>query len=394
MRKAILSSLIIFVAISVYLPAQDTCSEDYTKAMTANSPSEKYDLLKAWVASCSGKGIQYENFAYAFLCTLQVPGRPAQEIVDYGEKALSFGGFEDDMKYGILISVASSYIQIGNNLAKARDYSDQAIMIATTNKSKGSAAGDPAQWNQRIGVGHYVQAQAFEKEKNLKAAVPAYINSYNILRNKQIVSSLAKIGQSLYNAKSYADAEKALKVASTALRDFGTTALYAKCLHRGGKKSEALTSYKLAYTKQKNGEIAYNIGLILAGDVQQNGTSANEAIRYLLDASFLSAANSKQAMDLAERLHFNNIDKTFNDKVKLLGDKSKEQENLTNDFNKKFVEKDEEDLTDAEKTEMDSMLKKLETIQGEIENLQTDQAASLAKWQQMIAQAKQRLGIK
>ena len=384
----------VILVMSISLPAQDTCTEDYTKAMTANSPSEKYNLLKAWVASCSGKGIQYENFAYAFLCTIPAPGKPPQETVDFGEKALSLGGFDDLTQYSILITLASTYVQLGNNLSKARDYSGQAIKIATTNKNKGSDAGDPAVWNQRIGAGHYVQAQAFEKEKNLKAAVTAYINSYNILVNKQIAADLAKIGQSLYNAKSFADAEKALKVASTALRDFGTTFLYAKCLHRGGKKSEALTSYKQAYTKQKNGEIAYNIGLILAGEVQQNGTSANEAVRYLLDASFLSAANSKAAMDLAERLYFNNIDKTFNDKIKLLGDKNTEQENLTNDFNKKFGEKDEEELTDAERTEMDAMLKKLEAIQGEIEKLQTEQAASLDKWQQQIAQTKLRLGIK
>lgn len=395
MRKAILSSLMVILVMSISLPAQDTCSADYIKAVSANSVAEKYNLLKAWVASCSGKGIQYENFAYAYLCTLQgAPGRSIQDIVDYGEKALSFGGFDDDMKYTILISVANSYVQLGGNLSKARDYAGQAIKLATTNKNKGSDAGDPAQWNQMIGAGHYVQAQAHEKEKNFKAAATAYINSYNILVNKQIASNLAKIGQSLYNAKSYADAEKALKVASTALRDFGTIALYAKSLHRGGKKSEALTYYKQAYTKQKNGEIAYNIGLILAGQVQQNGTSANEAIRYLLDASFLSAANSKQAMSLAESLYFSNIDKTFNDKIKLIGDKNKELENLTNNFNKKFGEKDEEELTDAERKEMDSILKKLDDIQVEIENLQTDQTASLEKWQQQIAQAKQRLGIR
>ncbi len=393
MRKVILSSLLVILVMSISLQAQDSCSEGYTKAMTANSPSEKYKLLKAWVTNCAGKGIQYENFAYAFLCTIPAPEKPPQETAEFGEKALSLGGFDDVTQYTILITVASTYVQLGNNLSKARDYSGQAIKLASTNRNKGSDAGDPAQWNQRIGAGHYVQAQAFEKEKNFKAAATAYINSYNILVNKQIASDLAKIGQSLYNAKSYADAEKALKVASTALRDFGTTALYAKSLHRNEKKNEALTVYKRAYTKQKNGEIAYNIGLILAGMVQQNGTSANEAVRYLLDASFLSAANSKQAMDLAERLYFNNIDKTFNDKIKLLGDKSKEQENLTNDFNKKFGEKDEEELTDAERTEMDAMLKKLDAIQGEIENLQKDQAASLENWQLQIAQTKLRLGI-
>ena len=393
MKKAILSSLIVILALSVSLPAQDTCSEDYVKAMSATSVGEKYTLLKAWVASCSGKGIQYENYAYAYLCTLPAPEKSLQETIDFGEKALSLGGFDDTLKYGILISVANAYIQSGNNLSKAEDYSEQAIKIATANKNMSSDGGDPAQWNQRIGAGYYFQAQAFEKQKNLKSAVSAYINSYNILRNKESVTALAKIGQSLYNAKSYADAEKALKVASTVFNDFGTIALYAKSLHRGGKKKEALTYYKQAYTKQKNGEIAYNIGLILAEEVQQNGTSANEAVNYLLEASFLSAANSKQAMDLAERLYFNNIDKPFNDKVKLLGDKSKVQENLTNDFNKKYGEKDEEDLTAAEKTEMDAMLKKLEAIQAEIEKLQTEQAVSLEKWNQQIAQAKQRLGI-
>ncbi|MEE8377272.1 MAG: hypothetical protein V3R45_02770, partial [Candidatus Aminicenantaceae bacterium] len=97
---------------------------------------------------------------------------------------------------------------------------------------------------------------------------------------------------------------------------------------------------------------------------------------------------------LAESLYFSNIDNTFNDKIKLIGDKNKELENLTNNFNKKFGEKDEEGLTDAERKEMDSILKKLDDIQVEIENLQTDQTASLEKWQQQIAQAKQRLGIK
>ncbi len=394
MRKIILSSLIIVLLISVSLQAQDTCSDDYIKAVSATSVGEKYNLLKAWVANCSGKGIQYENYAYAYLCTIPAQGKTLQETVDYGEKALSFSGLDEDMRYAILVTVANAYIQLGSNLSKARDLAGQAIKVATSNKNKGPDAGDPAQWNQRIGAGHFFQAQAFEKEKNLKSAVTSYINSYNILRNKESVAALAKIGQSLYNAKSYADAEIALKVASTALGDFGTIFLYAKSLHRGGKKKEALTYYKQAYTKQKNGEIAYNIGLILAGQVQQNGTSANDAIKYLLDASFLSAANSKQAMSLAESLYFSNIDKTFNDKVKLLGEKSKEQENLTNDFNKKFGEKDEEELTDEERTEMDSMLKRLEAIGDEIENLQTEQAASAAKWQQQIDQAKQRLGIK
>lgn len=395
MKKAILASLPVILILSAALPAQDnSCSENYIKAMTANTVPERYKLLKEWVASCGDKGTQYENFAYAALCTLPVRERTPQETIDFGEKALAMGGLDDATKYQVLINVASTYITLGQNLQKAKNYATEATQIAMTNKNKGDEAGDPAQWNQLIGAGHYVQAQALEKEGNLKGAVTSYINSYNILKNKQIVASLAKIGQDLYNNKQYDDAEKALKLASSVLQDFGTTALYAKTLHRNEKNNEALSYYKQAYSKQINGEIAYNIGIILAKDAQKNTALTDEAIKYLLDASFLSAANSKQAMSLAEQLYFNNKDKTYNEKVKLLADKGQELESKTKAFNEKFGEKEEEDLTEAEKTDMDFMLKEIEILQTEIETLQKETSEALANFQKLVDQTKMRLGIK
>jgi tetratricopeptide (TPR) repeat protein len=395
MKKVILSSLMAVFLLSVALPAQDNdCNESYIKAMTANSIPERYKLLKEWLADCGGKGSQYENFAYAALCTLPVRERTPQETIDFGEKAISIGGLDDATKYQVLISVASAYISLGQNLQKAKSYASQAIQIAQANKKKGPDAGDPAQWNQFIGAGHFVQGQALEKENNLNDAVTAYINSYNILKNKQILTSLAKLGQELYNNKQYADAEKALKLVSSVLQDFGTTALYAKALHRNGNKNGALSQYKKAYSLQKNGEIAYNIGLILAGNAQSDAAATDEAIQYLLEAGFLSAANSKKATELAQQLYFNNKDKTYNENVKQLGEKSQELESTTKTFNDKFGEKDEEDLTEAEKSEMDAMLKKIENLQGEIEKLQKNTEASLVNWQQLVDQTKTKLGIK
>jgi uncharacterized phage infection (PIP) family protein YhgE len=98
-------------------------------------------------------------------------------------------------------------------------------------------------------------------------------------------------------------------------------------------------------------------------------------------------------MSLAEQLYFNYKDKTYNEKVKQLAEKGKELEALTKDFNNKFGEKDEEDLTEAEKTEMDSMLKKIEQLQADIEKLQEEQTAALDKFKQLVEQTKQRLGI-
>ena len=62
-------------------------------------------------------------------------------------------------------------------------------------------------------------------------------------------------------------------------------------------------------------------------------------------------------------------------------------------FNDKFGEKDEEDLTETEKTEMDSLLKKIEGLQAEIGQLQQETTTALEKFQQLVNLTKQRLGI-
>ena len=99
--------------------------------------------------------------------------------------------------------------------------------------------------------------------------------------------------------------QKAFSVAVPVLKDFGSTTLYAKALHRGGKKNEAIKYYKESYNIRKTGEVAYNLGILFAPNGASNASAANEAIEYLLAASFLSPANSEKAMKLAEGLYFN-----------------------------------------------------------------------------------------
>jgi hypothetical protein len=144
---------------------------------------------------------------------------------------------------------------------------------------------------------------------------------------------------------------------------------------------------------KKTGEIAYNIGILLAPQAKNDSTLAEETIQYLLNASFLSPANSKNAMQLAESLYFN-LNPEYNDKVKTLQAKSKNLAQLTNTFNDKFGEKDEEDLSDAEIKEMDSILAKIESEQKSIEKLQEEQQVTLAAFNQLIEQTKQNLDIK
>jgi endonuclease III len=115
----------------------------------------------------------------------------------------------------------------------------------------------------------------------------------------------------------------------------------------------------------------------------------------LLDASFLSASNSKKAMELAESIFFTSAGNTkYNENVKLLQKRSKVLEDLTNKFNKKFGEKDEEDLSDAEKREMDDMLKEIEFEEKDIQEIKAEQKVIVEKFNKLIEETKQRLGIR
>ena len=390
MRKTAITTLILLVFLCSLLPAQNANNETYIKAMTTPDPNQKAQLLKEYVTN--SMGAQYENFACAELCTLQYNGKTAGETIKYGERALELGGLDALKISQILIMVANMYITQGQNLQKANNYAAQAVQIAKANKNSDLAPA--ATWNQLQGAGAYLQGQALEKIKNYKKAVDAYINAYNILKNPQIIQNLKKLGKALYDGQAYKDAEKALKIAATNGKDFASIYLYANALNKNGKIEDALSNYKMAYMKQKSGTIAFNIGIILAKKAEKNASFTDEALKYLLDASFLSKANSKKAMQMAESLYFlSKKDLKYNENVQELQQRSKKLEDLTNTFNDKYGEKEEEDLSDGEKSKMESMLKQIDAEQEAIKRLEAETQAALQGFQQLLEKTKQRLGI-
>jgi tetratricopeptide (TPR) repeat protein len=390
MRKPAIASLALLVFLCSMLPAQNSGNDAYIKAMTTPDSNEKARLLKEYIAN--NPGAQYENFANAELCTLPYNGKTAAETIKYGERAIELGGLDALRKCQILTIVANTYVSQGQNLPKASDHAAQVVQIAKANKNSDLAPA--ATWNQLIGAGSYLQGQALEKTKNYRDAVDAYIDAYNILKNPQIIQDLLKLGKALYDGKAYRDAEKALKIAATNGKDFASIYLYANALNKNGKTEEALSQYKQAYMKQKSGAIAFNIGIILAKKAEKDASFTDEALKYLLDASFLSQANSAKAMQMAESLYFlSRKDLNYNGKVQQLQESNKKLEDLTAAFNNKFGDKEEEDLTDGEKTEMKSMLKQIETEQEVIKKLTAETQAALEGFQQLLEKAKQRLGI-
>jgi tetratricopeptide (TPR) repeat protein len=395
MKKTVLTTLIMVLFISATLSAQNTANDDYIKAMTTPNADQRVKLLKEYLAKYAGKGTQYENFVYAALCVQNYAGKTSRETIEYGEKALALNGMDDLTRCKVLITVAGIYSQRGQNLEKAKDYASEVIEIAQANKNKNSTDATPEQWDKFIGAGYFTQGQALEKSKYLKEAVDSYINSYNILKDPQIANSLKKVGKSLYDIRFYKDAEKAFEIPVSVLKDFLSYDFYAKTLYKNKKKEEALKYFKLAYEKQKSGEMAFYVGIILADKAKSNPSVSQEAIRYLLDSSFLSAANSKKAMELAESLFFNSAENSkYNENVKEIQKKSNKLENLTETFNKKFGEKEEEDLSDAEKKEMNTMLGEIKAEEKNLQDLKAEQKIFLEKFDKLIQQAKQRLGIR
>ena len=100
-------------------------------------------------------------------------------------------------------------------------------------------------------------------------------------------------------------------------------------------------------------------------------------------------------MELAESIFFTSArNNKYNQNVKELQKKNKKLENLTKTFNKKFGEKDEEDLSNAEKREMDDMLKEIEFDEKDIQEIKAEQKIVLETFNKLIEETKQRLGIR
>ncbi len=388
-------TLILFAIVPLLfapLSAQTECDDAYIKAMTAQTAPQRVQMLRDFLAKCGGKGSQYEHFAYANLFLLDNPGQTAD-----GEKALSMGGLDDLTKCQVLVKLSAVYSQNGQNLDKAKSYAQQVIDSAKAAKAKEADASEasPAQWNQFIGAGHFALGQAQEKAKDYKGAVDSYASSYAILKNAQILTSIKKLGKTLYDAKAYGDAEKAFKAAYTATKDDAIAVIYAQSLYRNGKDAEALALFKEIYAKKKSGELAYNIGIIVAKEAKTNPAATNDAIRYLLEAAFTYPAQSKQAMQLAETLFFlNNKDLRYNETVTEIQAKAKKIEELTKSYNAKFGNKEEDELNNTEKAEMQSLLGEIEVENKELEKLQSAQSMAIAKFNKLLEDTKQRLGIK
>jgi tetratricopeptide (TPR) repeat protein len=390
MKKAILSAIVAAIFLSGAAYGQSESDQAYIKAMTANTPAERVTLLKEFLSKYAGKGGQYENFANANLCLIGWQGKTDQETIGYGEKALALGGLDNVMKCQVMMNVADRFIKQGQ-ADKAKSYAGQLIQAATDAKAKEPEA---ANWNAMIGAGHYLTAQALDKAKDSKGALEAYMTSYGILKDAKILTEVKKLARGLYDAKNYAEAEKVFRTLAQANpKDTESQALIAQCLYKAGKVDEAMALWKESFIKSKSGDLAYNIGITLAKEAKTNPALTNDAIRYLLDAAFLSPAKSKEARALAESLYFSS-DKEWNNRVKLMQESKALIDDWIKTINTKFGDKSEEDLTPDQKREYRKIKESIDKEQKTLDELNAKQKAGVEGFNKILESEKQKLGIK
>jgi tetratricopeptide (TPR) repeat protein len=384
MKRTLFVAGLIVLLSAGFLPAQNEADDAYIKAMTQSDPCQKVQMLKTFLQKYSGRGSQCENFANAYICLTPCASKPASESIQYGEKAAAMAGIDDATKVQLLIALSGLYTQSGQNLDKAKARAGDLIAMAKANKEK-----DPAdtQWNKLIGAGYYLEGQAAEKAKDMGGAADAYISSYTILKDPKIMAQIKKLAKTLYDAKQYADAEKVFRSLYNSAKDPDSALILGQTLYRNNKPEEALALFKEAYAKKKTGELAYNIGIILAKKVPQ------EAIDYLIEASFRYPAQSQNALGMAQNLFFTSSpDAKINDVINKIQEKQKKIDELTKSFNTKFADKNEEELTDDQKAEMKKILGDIDTIKVEIAKLQSSSSEMTAKWTKRMEDVKKKLG--
>ncbi len=167
----------------------------------------------------------------------------------------------------------------------------------------------------------------------------------------------------------------------------------ATALYRSGKADEALKIFRDEYKLKKDGAVAYNIGIILAQKTKTEKNLVTEAVNYLLEASILSPAKSKEAMRLAGGLFFSHyIDKdtglNYNGLVQQAETMKRALKKKTDEFNAKYSGKEEDEV---DKKQMDSDQKALTDLGKNIAQLEVKIRRAVEDFNKALAQARGRV---
>jgi tetratricopeptide (TPR) repeat protein len=365
------------------LLAAQTPDEEYLKAMQIADKCQQIQALDAYIANYAGKGGQYDHYAYAYYCITPCATKNAQKAIEYGEKALTMGGIDETVKLQIIGTIPSLYASLGQ-MDKAKAAIQRIIDM-------GKASSDPKTSAELQARGYLALGQLSEKTGDYGAAASTYITAYGILKDPIILKQFNNLATTLLKAQKYADAEKVLREFYAADKGPESASLLAQTLYKQRKVDEALAIYREAYARKKSPGLALNIAIILNKEAKTNPSLKSQAIDALIDAALLNPSQQKTYLQAAQNLYISNSPDLADINARIQ-EHNKNIEQLTNTYNEKYGSKDQDELTGSEKVSMKKLTDAIEAEKQAIEKIKASQSGVLEKFNQLVAQARTRLG--
>jgi hypothetical protein len=365
------------------LLAAQSADEEYLKAMQISDNCQKVQALDNYISKYAGQGTTNEHWAYAYYCLTPCGSKNAQKAAEYGEKALTMPGIDDQTKLGLMATIPSLYNSVGQV--------DKAKAAARKLIDYGKASSDPKVGVKLQAGGHVMIGQFAEKAGDYGTAAENYIIAYGILKDPSISKLLNSLAATLYKGQKFAEAEKVFRQFYAADQGPESAALLGQTLYKQNKVDEALAIYKEGYAKKKTGPLALNIAIILNGQVKTDPSKTNEAVNALIEAALLNPKDSKSLLGQAQNL-FVGQDKDLASSYDKIAEHNKAIEEFTKTYNAKIEGKNEDDLSEADKRLLKTLEGNIEAEKQAIAKIQGSQKGVLDKFNALVAQAKTRLG--
>jgi tetratricopeptide (TPR) repeat protein len=382
MKKTIWTMVALVFLLSGLLAAQ-TPDEEYLKAMQIQDKCQQIQALDAYIANYAGKGGQYDNYAYAYYCVTPCATKNAQKAIEYGEKALTMSGLDEQTRLQIIGTIPSLYASLGQ-MDKAKAAVQRIIDL-------GKASSDPKTSAQLQAKGYVALGQFAEKAGDYAGAANTYITAYGLLKDPVILKQFHILAATLLKAQKYAEAEKVLREFYAADQGPESASLLAQTLYSEGKVDEALAIYREAYAKKRTGRLAQNIATILNKEVKTNPALKSQAIDANIEAGILTPSLEKNYFQAAFNLYVSSNPELADINAKI-EEHNKNIEQLTKTYNDRYGTKSEDELTGAEKVSMKKLTDAIESEKAAIEQIKASSSGVQEKFNQLVAQARARLG--
>ncbi len=382
MKRTLFTTLTLVLLLSGLVAAQ-SADEEYLKAMQLSDNCAKVQALEAYIAKYAGQGTTNEHWAYAYYCLTPCATKNAQKAAEYGEKAAAMPSIDTQTKIGLLATVPGLYNSAGQV--------DKAKAAARKLIDFGKASSDAKLGTRLQASGYLLIGQFSEGAKDYGAAAENYILAYNLFKDPSISKQLNSLAATLYKGQKYAEAEKVFRQFYAADKGPESAALLGQTLYKQGKVDEALALYKEANAKKKDAKLAYNIAIILNGQVKDDHSKTTETINALIEAALLNPKDSKMLLGQAQNF-FVGQDKELASSYAKIEEHKRAIEEFTKTYNSKIEGKTEDDLSATDKKVLKTLEANIEVENQAIAAIVASQKGVLDKFNALIAQVRARLG--